>query len=145
MENVDFLKRNNLVLGLLIIGLMFWVSGVRNSGTLKTITVPEISITDAVTAIARGATVIDVRGRDAYEKGHIPNAVSVPLDELRGRAAEFASVKDKEFVIYCGDGSTLGPQGTQVLTDAGHPATKNLSGGLPGWKAAGHPVAAGAK
>jgi len=145
MENVDFLKRNNLVLGFVIIGLVFWVSSVQNSNPLKSFTVPEISIGDAVTAIAKGATVIDVRGRDAYDKGHIPNAVSVPLDELRGRAAEFAAVKDMEYVIYCGDGSTLGPQGTQVLTDAGHPATKNLSEGLPGWKAAGHPVAAGAR
>jgi len=145
MENVDFLKRNNLVLGFVIIGMVFWVSNVQNSGPLKSFTVPEISIGDAVTAIARGAMVIDVRERDAYEKGHIPNAVSVPLDELRRRAAEFAAVKDKEFVIYCGDGSTLGPQGTQALTDAGHPATKNLAAGLPGWKAAGHPVASGAK
>ena len=145
MENFGFLKTNNLVLGLMIIGLVFWASNVQNTGTLKTFTVPEISIVDAVTAIARGATVIDVRGRDAYETGHIPNAISVPLDELRRRAAEFAAVKDKEFVIYCGDGSTLGPQGTQVLTDAGHPATKNLEGGLPGWKAAGQPVAAGAR
>jgi len=145
MENFGFLKTNNLVLGLMIIGLVFWASNVQNTGPLKTFAVPEISIVDAVTAIARGATVIDVRGRDAYETGHIPNAISVPLDELRRRAAEFAAVKDKEFVIYCGDGSTLGPQGTQVLTDAGHPATKNLEGGLPGWKAAGQPVAAGAR
>jgi rhodanese-related sulfurtransferase len=107
--------------------------------------VPEISASDAATAIDRGALVIDVRGRAAYEKGHIPNAVSVPLDELRRRAAEFAAVRDKEYVIYCGNGSTLGPRGTQVLIDAGHPAARNLSGGMPGWKAAGQPVAAGAK
>lgn len=145
MENVDFLKRDNLILGLAIIGLVFWASGVQNSGPLKSGRVPEISVTDTVTAMARGATVIDVRGRDAYDKGHIPNAVSVPLDELRRRAAEFAAVKDKEYVIYCGNGSTLGPEGTRALVDAGHPASRNLAGGLPGWKAAGQSVAAGAK
>lgn len=145
MANVDFLKRDNLVLGFVIIGLVFWASSVQNGSPLQSYKVPEISVTDAITAIARGATVIDVRGRDAYDNGHIPNAVSVPLDELKRRAAEFAAVKDKEYVIYCGDGSTLGPQGTQALVDAGHPATKNLAAGLPGWKAAGNPVASGAK
>lgn len=143
MKNVDFLKRNNLVLGLAIIGLVFWLGSGR--GPIGNPTVPEISASDAAQAIDGGALVIDVRGRAAYERGHIPNAVSVPLDELRRRAAEFAAVKDREYVIYCGNGSTLGPRGTQLLTDAGHPATRNLSGGLPGWKAAGQPVAAGAK
>lgn len=141
MENVDFLKRNNLILGLLIIGLVFWVSGVQKN-SLK---VPEISVGDTVTAIARGAMVIDVRERDAYEKAHIPGAVSVPLDELRRRADEYAALKDRELVIYCGNGSTLGTKGTRVLNEAGHPAAKNLGAGLSGWKAAGHPVASGAK
>jgi len=72
MENFDFLKTNNLVLGLMIIGLVFWVSGVQNNGPLKTFAVPEISIGDAVTAIARGATVIDVRGRTPMRRDIFP-------------------------------------------------------------------------
>jgi rhodanese-related sulfurtransferase len=140
MENTRFFERNNLMLGLVIVGLVFWLAGVQRQPA-----VPEISVGDAATAIARGATVIDVRERHAYEKGHISGAVSVPLDELRRRAAEFAAAREKEYIIYCGNGSNLGPQGTRALTEAGHPATRNLPGGYSGWQAAGQPVASGAR
>jgi len=156
---IAFLRRQpSYIFGLLIVGLLFLMSGTQTTQTsapdsplmeretkVKSFAVPEISIIDALAAIARGAVVIDVRGRDAYEKGHIDGAVSVPLEDLKRRAAEYAAQTDKEYVIYCGDGSTLGPQGTQVLVEAGHPATKNLTAGLSGWRAAGHPVASGAK
>lgn len=145
MAYIDFLRRNNLVFGLLFVGLLVWMSSAQNRAPLKPFTVPEISIVETVAAIARGAMVIDVRERDAYEKGHVAGAVSVPLDELKRRAAEFAALKEQELVIYCGDGSTLGPHGTRVLNEAGHPSAKNLSAGYSGWKAAGNPVATGAK
>jgi len=86
-----------------------------------------------------------VRERDAFEQGHIVGALSVPLEELRRRVAEFAAITEKELIIYCGDGSTLGPEGTKVLNDAGHPDARNLTAGYSGWKTAGHPVASGAK
>lgn len=154
-------KQPNFILGLLLVGLLVWMSGAQTPQTMQTsepatpftvpeakakpFAVPEISIIDALAAIARGAVVIDVRGRDAYEKDHIAGAVSVPLDELKRRSAEYAAQKEAEYVIYCGDGSTLGPEGTRVLNEAGHPSAKNLAAGLSGWKAAGHPVASGAK
>lgn len=140
-----FQKQTNLIYGLLFVGMLVWVSGTQTNSPVKPFTVPEISISDAFAAITRGAVVIDVRERDAYEKGHIDGAVSVPLEDLKRRAAELATQTDKEYVIYCGDGSTLGPQGTRVLVEAGHPATKNLTAGLSGWRAAGHPVKSGAR
>jgi rhodanese-related sulfurtransferase len=134
-----------LIYGLLFVGFFIWMTSTQTHAPVKPFTVPEISISDALAAITRGAVVIDVRERDAYEKGHIAGAVSVPLEELKRRAAEYAAAKEKEYVIYCGDGSTIGPEGTRVLNEAGHPSAKNLAAGLSGWKAAGHPVASGAK
>jgi rhodanese-related sulfurtransferase len=145
METIAVQKRSFLAWGVLIVGLGLWLSSLQQSSPLKTFTVPEISIGDAVMAIARGAIVIDVRQRDAFEKGHIAGALSVPLEELKRRAHEHAAMTDKEFVIYCGDGSTLGPEGTKALQDAGHQGTKNLAAGFSGWKEAGHAVASGAK
>ena len=138
-------RQPGVAFGLLLLGFLIWMSSAQTNAPLKPFAVPEISLSDAVAAIARGAVVIDVRGRDAYEKDHIAGAVSVPLEELKRRAAEFAALKEQELVIYCGNGSTLGPQGTRVLNEAGHPAAKNLTAGLSGWKAAGHPVASGAR
>jgi rhodanese-related sulfurtransferase len=138
-------RQPNLIFGLLFVGALIWMNNAQTNAPLKPFTVPEISISDALAAITRGAVVIDVRERDAYEKGHIAGAVSVPLEELKRRAAEYAAQKEMEYVIYCGDGSTIGPEGTRVLNEAGHPSAKNLAAGFSGWKAAGHPVASGTK
>ena len=43
---------------------------------------------------------LDARGRDAFDIGHIPGALCAPLDELEQVAA--ALPRDKEIVIYCG-------------------------------------------
>jgi len=151
---IAFLRRQpSYIFGLLIVGLLVWMSGTQTTQTsapdspfmeretkVKSFAVPEISIIDALAAIARGAVVIDVRARDVYEQGHIAGAVSVPLEELKRRAADYAKVEEQELIIYCGDGSTLGPEGTQALVDAGHANAKNLPTGYSGWKAAGHPV-----
>lgn len=112
---------------------------------LPSIPVIDIAVVDAVTAVAKGAMVIDVRTRDAYAEGHIAGAVSMPLDELKRRAPELAAATTTEYVVYCGNGSNLGPQAARALTAAGHPATRNLGAGYSAWKAAGHPVATGAK
>lgn len=44
--------------------------------------------------------VVDVRGTDAFEAGHIPRAISVPLDEVEVRVAELKSL-GKPIVLYC--------------------------------------------
>ena len=44
--------------------------------------------------------VVDVRGQDAFEQGHIPGARSVPLDRVERRADELKKLK-KPIVLYC--------------------------------------------
>jgi rhodanese-related sulfurtransferase len=44
--------------------------------------------------------VVDVRGADAFELGHVPRARSVPLDEIERRAGELKALK-KPIVLYC--------------------------------------------
>src|SRR6266508_6633564 len=46
-----------------------------------------------------GVTVLDVRPREEYAAGHVPGAVSVPLDELADRLAELPA--NQEIVAYC--------------------------------------------
>jgi len=47
----------------------------------------------------RGVTLIDVRPKDEYLKGHLPGAVSVPIPELRSYEKSFPP--KKEIVAYC--------------------------------------------
>lgn len=145
MTTADVRNQSFLTWGVVILALFLWLSSSQQFDFTRAAPVPEISVRDAAVAIARGAVVIDVRARSAYEKGHIAGAISVPLEELRRRAGEFAAMGNKDLVVYCGDGSNLGPKGTKVLNDAGRPDARNLTGGYSGWKAAGQPVAMGPK
>ncbi len=49
---------------------------------------------------AGSVVVVDVRGTDAFEAGHIPRAISVPLDEVEVRVAELQKL-GKPIVLYC--------------------------------------------
>jgi len=85
--------------------------------------------------------VIDVRPAEEFEAGHIAGALSIPLEELRGRLAEIP--RDVEIVAYCrGPFCVLAPQAIDLMRDAGLRA-RRLDGGLPEWRAAGHPVEVG--
>lgn len=87
--------------------------------------------------------VLDVRPREEFEAGHIPGAVSIPLEELRARLDELPS--DLEVVAYCrGPYCVLAPQAVELLAAHGIRA-RRLAEGLPEWRLAGLPVAVGAR
>jgi rhodanese-related sulfurtransferase len=48
---------------------------------------------------AHDIVLIDTRPRDAFNKAHIPGAVSVPLEELKDLASQLP--RDKTLVTYC--------------------------------------------
>jgi rhodanese-related sulfurtransferase/DNA-binding transcriptional ArsR family regulator len=89
---------------------------------------------------AGSATVVDVRPAEEFGAGHIPGAVSIPLDELAGRLAELPA--DREVVAYCrGAYCVLAHDAVRVLTAQGMRA-RRLADGMLEWRLAGLPVAA---
>lgn len=87
--------------------------------------------------------VLDVRPREEFEAGHIPGAVSIPLEELRARLDELPG--DLVVVAYCrGPYCVLAPQAIELLAARGIRA-RRLAEGLPEWRLAGLPVAIGAR
>jgi rhodanese-related sulfurtransferase/DNA-binding transcriptional ArsR family regulator len=82
--------------------------------------------------------VLDLRPRVEYQAGHIPGAVSIPLDELPARLADLRKTRD--IVAYCrGPYCILAPQGVELLRSHGFSA-RRLEGGLPEWRMAGFPT-----
>lgn len=65
--------------------------------------VPRVSQDDFRQLVAaRKVFVVDVRTAVSFMMGHIPDAVSVPLDEVHGRADEILTLAgDKAIVTYC--------------------------------------------
>jgi rhodanese-related sulfurtransferase len=47
-----------------------------------------------------GIVLIDVRAAEAYGNGHIPGALSVPLDQVAAKAGELKK-SGKRIVAYC--------------------------------------------
>lgn len=85
--------------------------------------------------------VLDVRPPEEYSAGHIPGAISLPLDQLEGRLVDLPP--ETEIVAYCrGPYCVLAPQALQVLRRHGFTA-RRLQDGLPEWRRAGLPVEVG--
>jgi rhodanese-related sulfurtransferase/DNA-binding transcriptional ArsR family regulator len=85
--------------------------------------------------------VLDVRPTPEYAAGHIPGAVSIPIDELPGRLAELPD--DVEIVAYCrGAYCVFAHDAVRVLTAQGRRAVR-LSDGMLEWRLAEQPVATG--
>jgi rhodanese-related sulfurtransferase/DNA-binding transcriptional ArsR family regulator len=86
--------------------------------------------------------VLDVRPAPEYAAGHIPGAVSVPVEELPGRLAELPD--DVEVVAYCrGAYCVFAHDAVRLLTAHGRRAVR-LSDGMLEWRLAGQPVATSA-
>jgi len=101
-----------------------------------------IAVDVLVERIRRGeVTIIDVRPHDEYLAGHIPGAVSVPLDELKGRLAELPL--EGQIAAYCrGRYCVLAIEAVETLTAEGFDATR-IELGVLDWQAAGYGVEIG--
>jgi rhodanese-related sulfurtransferase len=83
--------------------------------------------------------VLDVRPAIEHAAGHVPGAVSIPVDELRRRLAELP--RDREIVAYCrGPFCAFAHDAVALLRGEGFEA-RRLEDGLPEWQAAGLAVA----
>ena len=83
--------------------------------------------------------VLDVRPEDEYRSGHIPDAISVPIEDLERLLEDLP--QDREIVAYCrGPYCTYASEAVERLIERGFRA-RRLDEGLPDWRARGLPVA----
>jgi len=83
---------------------------------------------------------LDVRRPESYNKGHLPGAVNIPLNEVESRAGELCE-KNDPIVVYCGSfDCTLSPQAARILSELRFENVTEFSGGFAHWREAGYPV-----
>ena len=71
----------------------------------------------------RDVCLLDVRPKDEFEKGHIPSAISVPIEELQNRLSEIP--QDKLIITYCrGKFCLVADEAVKVLHSNGYNAKK---------------------
>jgi len=85
---------------------------------------------------------VEVLPADQYAKGHLPTAISVPLDERFNDEMQL-SVPDhsRDVVVYCDSATCLTSQvAAERLTKLGYKNVYDYEEGKAGWKDAGLPL-----
>jgi rhodanese-related sulfurtransferase len=92
-----------------------------------------------LTAGRPGLVVVDVRGIDGWDRGHVPGAIHLPWREIEARAPELVPV-DATVVTYCwGPGCNGATRGALEFARLGY-RVKEMIGGYEYWVREGWPV-----
>ena len=109
-----------------------------NAG-FPTESLPLLSVHELKSMLDRGEelVVLDVRGQDEWESGHIAGALRIYVGHLEQRVTEVP--KGVPIAIVCNAGQRAG-LGASILLRAGYPSVYNVLGGVKAWVNAGFPV-----
>lgn len=84
------------------------------------------------------AVLLDVRPEVEFAAGHLPGALSIPLEELEHRLDEIP--RGREVITYCrGRFCLMALEAVRLLRREGFQA-RRTDEGIPEWRASGHPV-----
>ncbi|EKD54665.1 MAG: hypothetical protein ACD_60C00058G0001 [uncultured bacterium] len=87
------------------------------------------------------AIVVDLRSYDTFLGGHILNAISLPLTELKDKIKKIEKFKSQPIVIVCATDAESG-NAAKALTEQGFDI-QILSGGIRAWREADMPLVKG--
>jgi rhodanese-related sulfurtransferase len=85
------------------------------------------------------AAVIDVRPSADFAKGHIINAINIPMNGFRNQTGALGKYKNKPVVISCRSGSQS-QMACGMLRKEGFEQVYNLRGGIMAWQNANLPL-----
>ena len=101
---------------------------------------PSVSINGAIQLVNdTGGVFLDTREVSDFSRGHIANAINIPLTVLKDRVNELEKFRDEPIVVVCKMGQSAG-SATKILKSEGFSGAKKLSGGMMEWDAQKLPV-----
>ena len=83
-------------------------------------------------------TLVDIRERDEFVQGHLPNATFIPRGFLELQIEQHQPDRDQPVVVYCA-GGVRSALAARNLKEMGYTNVISLIGGFNGWKNAGFP------
>ena len=103
--------------------------------------VPEVSPDEAKARLADGKkpVLLDVREREEFRQGYIPDAVSIPRGFLEIRVEETVPDKKAPVITYCASGTRSLLAG-RILKELGYEDVVSMRGGFNAWKNQGMPI-----
>ena len=94
-------------------------------------------------ARSKQVVILDTRPASEYIAGHIPGALSIPVDDLQRRLKQLT--KGKDYVAYCrGPYCVYADRAVEILRAHGRRA-RRLGEGFPEWRSAGFPISEGSE
>ncbi len=84
--------------------------------------------------------VLDIRDEADFKRGHVINAVNMPLNQMEKRINEISKFKNKPVIAVCETGMRS-QRASKVLKKHGFETLHNLGGGMGAWTKANMPVA----
>lgn len=118
-----------LSLGMLIVVTLSSVIGCSSKGSGEAYNEIDSTKTLELVKETKDTLVIDVRGADAYAKGHLANAINIPFDEFEGKISDLEGYKDQTIVLICNTGNKSGKAG-KMLVDKGFTKVYNAEDGM---------------
>jgi rhodanese-related sulfurtransferase len=103
-----------------------------------------LSAMQAVRLMNQGALVLDLRGRESYDAGHIGDARNVPAADLPNQLESLKKWREKSVITYCDSGRD-GALAARTLQKQGFTKVFNLDGGLNAWVKDNLPLAKGSQ
>ena len=99
---------------------------------------PQMIASDLLARISAGTapTVLDVRSRAEFARGHVPGALNIPLWRLLSPAPRVPMSLDNPIVVYCGHGPRAKLAGA-ALRRRGFLRVEYLEGHMAQWRRAG--------
>jgi rhodanese-related sulfurtransferase len=82
---------------------------------------------------------LDVRGLEEYEAGHLPKAMHISRGLLEFKIGAMIPDRGANIVLYCRTGARSA-LATAVLQEMGYANVKNMNGAFKAWGEAGYPI-----
>lgn len=76
---------------------------------------------------------VDVRSNEEFNGGHIPNSISIPLDNIDDGILSKIKDKNEKIFLYCKTGRRS-KIAAEKLVDLGYNKIGVLDGGIDNWK-----------
>lgn len=85
------------------------------------------------------AAILDVRDSNSFAKGHIINAINIPLDDLNDKIKKIDQYKSKPVIITYGSNQSVS-FAASILLKQGFNQIASLKGGMSSWINANFPL-----
>jgi len=89
----------------------------------------QVPVTKVRELVENGAFILDVRGEDEFNNGHLKNAINIPLGQIRDRLDEIP--KDKDIYLHCRS-SQRSYLAIKILQGNGYTNLYNIQGSFLG-------------